>query len=174
MAKGKKSAKANKAKLVAKFKHPMTVEIIVPKFVPLVAVSTLDVQKLSKGSHTIEVGFLEGGCCPKMVRAVIRNGMVARLDVEPCEESEKLTQKEMPREIAAIVAKAKKFAVKSPWTPIPVKEFVSNIARQSYPPRAGTGAGCFYVCIWHYCIFCCYWNFPFFCWIETRKPDVEM
>jgi hypothetical protein len=176
MAMAKKSAKASKAKLVAKFKHPMTVEIIVPSFVPLAAASTLDVQKLSKGSHTIEVGFLEGGCCPKMVRAVIRNGMVTRLDVAPCEDSEQLLPKEMSRDIAAIVAKAKKLAVKNPWKPVPVREFVGNIARlnDSYPPRAGTGAGCFYICVWHYCIFCCYWNFPFFCWIERRKPDVEM
>jgi hypothetical protein len=132
----KKSAKASKAKLVAKFKHPMTVEIIVPSFVPLAAASTLDVQKLSKGSHTIEVGFLEGGCCPKMVRAVIRNGMVTRLDVAPCEDSEQLLPKEMSRDIAAIVAKAKKLAVKNPWKPVPVREFVGNIARlnDSYPP----------------------------------------
>ena len=176
MATATKSQKSRKAKLVAKFKHPMTVEIIVPAFVPLAAASSLDVQKLSKGSHTIEIGFLEGGCCPKLVRAVIRNGVVSRLDVESCEDSERVMPREMSRDIAAIVSKAQKLATKYPWKPVPVKEFVGSIAQQtgSYPPRAGWGAGCFYICLGYYCIFCCYWNLPFFCWIERRKPDVEM
>ena len=86
MAVKSRSTKTKSAKLVAKFKHPMSVEIIVPAFVPLAAASALDVQKLSKGSHAIEVGYLEGGCCPKLVRAVMRNGMVTRLDVDACEE----------------------------------------------------------------------------------------
>src|SRR3954470_4285417 len=101
MATATKSQKSRKAKLVARFKHPMTVEIIVPAFVPLAAASSLDVQKLSRGSHTIEIGFLEGGCCPKLVRAVIRNGVVSRLDVEPCEDSERVMPREMSRDIAA-------------------------------------------------------------------------
>lgn len=172
----KPGAARKKAITVATFKHPMNVEIIAPVIVPLAALKTLDLQKLGKGSHTIEVGMLEGGCCPKLVRAVIRGGIVTKLEVEPCEESEQVRLKDMPRDVAAMIAKAKRKLGRNPWTPVPIREFVTNMARQSgsYPPRAGTGAGCFYICLWHYCVFCCYWNWPYFCWIERRKPDVEM
>jgi hypothetical protein len=174
MAMRKKSGTRRKATLVARFKHPTTVEIIAPAFVPLAALKMLDVRKLSKGSHTVEVGFLEGGCCPKLVRAVIHNGIVTKLDVEACEDSERVMLKDLPRDVAAVVAKAKREVGKYPWKPIPLGEFVA-IARQtgSYPPRWGIGVGCFYICFWHYCLFCC-WYVPGFCWIERRKPDVEM
>lgn len=168
MAAAKKSAQVRKPKLVVKFKQTVNVEIIVPTFVPLATVKLLDVQKLSKGSHTIEVGFLEGGCCPKLVRAVIRNGMVARFDVEPCDDTTRLIPREMSPDIAAIVVKAKKMVRKHEWKPVPVGQFVDNITRDGeYPPRIGTGAGCFYICLGHYCLFCC-WNVPGFCWIEER------
>jgi hypothetical protein len=173
MAIDKKMKHPSKPQVVATFKHSMTVEVIVPTFVPLASLATQDIQKLSKGGHRIEIGFMEGDCCPKLVHAVIRNGMVTRIEVEPCVHSERVLPKAMSKEMSEVVAKARKRMEQDPWQPVPVAELVENMARDShYPPRIGWGAGCIYICLWHYCLFCCI--SPPGCWIETRKPDVEM
>ena len=69
------------------FTIPLKVEIRRPKFKPLASLAALDVKRFDKGSHKIEVGFVMGGCCPQLVRAVIRNGIVTGFEVEPCKEA---------------------------------------------------------------------------------------
>jgi hypothetical protein len=176
----KTSSKSNrpKAKVVGRFRHAVNVEILMPRFVPLASVASQDVQKLSKGRHKIEVGFMEGGCCPKLVRAVIGNGMVTGFEVDPCEDSEKVLPKAMSKDTAQLVAKARRLVGQNEWEATPVREFVKAVAQQtgSYPDRIGWGAGCIYICHGFYCLFCCFNIFsgPFGCWIERRKPDVEM
>src|SRR6476659_2399754 len=64
------------AKPLATLTVPMKVEIRQPEFEPLSSLKALDMQRLSKGSHKVEVGFLKGGCCRNLVWAVIRDGMV--------------------------------------------------------------------------------------------------
>jgi len=173
MARNKKPKHTSKPQVVATFRHPMTVEVIAPTFVPLTSLVTQDVQKLSKGSHKIEIGFMEGGCCPKMVHAIIRKGMVTRIEVEPCEHSEQVLPKAMSKEMSEVVAQARRKIEQDPWQPVPVAELIDSIAMDSsYPTRIGWGAGCIYICVWHYCLFCCIR--PPRCWIERRKPDVEM
>lgn len=59
--------------------------------------------------------------------------------------------------------------------PVPVAELIGSMARESsYPTRIGWGAGCIYICVWHYCLFCCLRGNRITCWIERRKPDVIM
>ncbi|MDP1990289.1 MAG: hypothetical protein Q8K00_04635 [Syntrophales bacterium] len=142
--------------MVATFKQPVTVEVITPVFVPLASLATQDTQKLGKGSHRIEIGFMESGCYPKLVHAVIRNGMVTTFEVEPCEHSERVLPKALSKEMNEILAEARKRIIQEPWQPVPVSEFVESMARESsYPTRIGWGAGCIYLCIWNYCLFCC-------------------
>jgi hypothetical protein len=173
--KGKKPKRPGKPQAAAAFKHPVTVEAIVPTFVPLASLATQDVQKLSKGRHKIEIGFIEGGYCPKMVHAVIRNGMVTSLEVDPCEHSIRVLPKEMSKEISEVFAEARRRVEQVPWEPVPVAELIDSMARESsYPTRIGWGAGCIYICVWHYCLFCCVRGNQVICWIETRKPDVDM
>ena len=168
----KKAKHPGKSQVVASFKHAVTVEIILPVVRPLAAAAALDVQKLSKGSHRVEIGVMEGGCCPKLVRAVIRKGMVTRLEAEPCAHSERVPPKSITKEMSAVLAEVRRRIDQDPWQPVPVSELVSIAQQGRYPTRIGWGAGCIYICIWHYCLFCCIW--PPRCWIETRKPDVEM
>ena len=176
MASSKKTKHPGKPQVVATFKHPVTVKVIVPTFVPLASLTTQDVQKLSKGRHKIEIGFMEGGCCPKLVHAVIRNGMVTGIEVEPCEKSERVLPKEMSKEMSKVFAEARRRIEQNPWQPVPVAELIDNVAMATgrYPTRIGWGAGCIYVCIWHYCLFCCLRGNRIVCWIEPRKPDVIM
>jgi hypothetical protein len=144
----------------------VNVEVIQPAFEPLASAKVLDLAKLSQGNHRIEVGWLKGGCCPKLVYALISKGMIQNLEVEPCEEAEVA----VPEEIVAVFAEARK-RIKDPtdWKPIPVQDIA--MIWDGYPTRWGTGACCFYLCVWHYCLFCCASGV---CWIERRKPDVIM
>jgi len=156
------------------FEHPLKIEVYVPEFEPLSAIDFLDAGKLSNGDHRVEIGFFKGGCCKKLVHAVIKNGMVVGIEAERCEDSEE----EVSEEILTLFSHvAKKLEHSEHWKPVPVEEFLIMAKDGSYPPRAGTGAGCFYICLWHYCLFCCLStatsSFPT-CWIERRKPDVEM
>jgi len=53
---------------LATFTVPLKVEIRDPEFERLSSLSALDVKRLSKGNHKVEVGFLKGGCCRNLVR----------------------------------------------------------------------------------------------------------
>jgi hypothetical protein len=158
-----------RAQLIATFKYPIDVKVIRPEFEPFSTFNTVDISRLSKGTHKVEIGFLKGGGCPKLVRAVVSKGMVTAIEVESCEDT-----KEVPsKEVQGLFAKALKH-VKAPakWKPVPVAEFFNNA--EMLRIVIGTGAGCFYICILYWCLFCCWWNWPFFCWIETRTPDVDI
>ena len=162
----RKPASKPKSRLLSKFNYTVEVEVIEPVFEPLASLKALDVSKLSKGKHRIEVGWLKGGCCPKLVHAIISKGMIRDLQVEPCNEASKAPSKEIVRLFAEARARIKP---SGEWKPIPVQEIA--MIWDGYPSRWGTGAGCFYLCIWHYCLFCC---LDKGCWIEGRKPDVIM
>lgn len=162
----KKNPPKGKARLLSKFKHPLEFEVIAPTFEPLASLKFLDISKLTKGKHKLEIGWLKGGCCPKKVHAIISKGMIQDLRVEPCDEAEKAP----PREFAGLFAAARaSIKTPEPFKPIPVQEIA--MIWDGYPSRWGTGAGCIYICVWHYCLFCCNTGE---CWVERRKPDVEM
>lgn len=75
-----------------------------------------------------------------------------------------------PKEFAGLYAAAMaSIKTQEPFKPLPVQEIA--LIWDGYPTRWGTGAGCIYICAWHYCLFCCITSG---CWIELRKPDVVM
>src|SRR6476646_8345064 len=78
-----------KPPVLAKFSVPMKVEIRQPEFEALASLAALDLKRLQEGNHKIEIGFIKGGCCRKLVRAVINDGMVTGCEVEPCKGSGK-------------------------------------------------------------------------------------
>jgi len=142
------------------FTIPVKVEIRRPKFKPLASLAALDVKRFDKGSHKIEVGFVMGGCCPQLVRAVIRNGMVTGFEVEPCKGAIK---RPPPPELLALIKQARTRVQRgtSGWKPVPVAEFV-----RTSPTTLGliiiVELGCFMICCFGYCLMCC--DFPrFFC-----------
>src|SRR5207248_3516803 len=119
---------AKKAKLLATFQHPMQVEVREAKFEPLASVALLDLARLGKGNHKIEIGFAAGGCCQRPVSAVIRNGMVTNIEIAGCAGSEKPVSKEM---LALIQAARREIGMAAPskWQAIPVAEFFQSSAR---------------------------------------------
>src|SRR4029078_6211498 len=95
---------SKKPRVLAQFSVPMKVEIRQPEFEPLGALRSLDVQRLSRGNHKVEIGFFKGGCCRNLVRAVIRNGLVIGCEVEPCKDSNTAA----PPVVARVSAKARR------------------------------------------------------------------
>jgi len=156
----------NAGSVLAEFSVPMKVEIRKPEFEPLGTLSSLDLKRLGKGNHKIEVGFLKGGCCRRLVRAVIRNGMVIGFETEPCSKTRKVPA---PKQLAGIIAKARsKIAAGKPFKPVPV----STLARGSSSMVAGLiiwGGGCILICFYSHCIMCCRWP-TLHCFIPTIFP----
>jgi len=170
----KSSTGTEKRSPVLTFEHPLKIEVYLPDFEPLSSLDALDATKLAKGDHRIEIGFMKAGCGKEPVSAVIKDGMVVGVEADGCQSSEV----EASEEVAALVAHAvKELEGLDYWKPVPVGEFLAMVQQGSYPPRGGTGAGCFYICLWTYCLFCCKSTAKSpgpTCWIERRKPDVIM
>jgi hypothetical protein len=150
---------SKKAKVLAAFKYPMQIEVREAKFRPLASVAMLDLSRLRKGRHKIEIGFAEGGCCERSVSAVINNGVVANIEIEDCEGSKKPVTKEM---LALIQAARREIGMPAPstWHPIPVAQFFHSPARMG-KIIIGWGNWCIQICIpldhWTRCYYCCLW-----------------
>jgi hypothetical protein len=156
---------SKKTRVLAELSTPMKVQIRQPEFEPLASLKALDVKRLSRGNHKIEIGFVKGGCCRNLVRAVIKDGMVTGCEIEPCKDSGKAGQ--APPELLAVLAKArKKIAGGKKWKPIAVSQLVRSNARM-LDLIIIVGGGCIFICIWHFCIMCCWYPRPH-CFI----PDI--
>ncbi len=110
------------------FTHEIKIEVHIPKLEPLASLKSLDFGRLSKGTHKIEVGFISGGCCPKLVQAVVKNGMVTKLELEPCKDAKRLTP-----EMAAIAKEVRRQVLargKGKWQPVPLTKFADSPAGQ--------------------------------------------
>lgn len=169
----------NAAKAVAKpgATNSLTLSIaatvIEPTFTAFKSLKHLDRVALQRGNHRLEVGYLKGGCCAKTVYAVLKKGVVERLEVAPCDDSEKASSKDFA---AVFDIVAKRFAKQPAWEPLPIGDFIEQtLARRI---NIGTGAGCFWICIFSWCLFCCKpWvtNPPSpnpDCWIEGRASSL--
>lgn len=129
-----------------KFTYPAQVEVHRLKLEPLASLKSLDFTRLRKGSHKIEVGFVSGGCCRKLVRAAVRNGMVTALEVESCKAGRPLSPQ------LAAIAKAVQRRVRArrrKWQPVPIDEFVKQ------PQNVADDNGCFHFCWFNICVYCC-------------------
>ena len=146
-----------KSATLATFTVPMKVEVRAPEFEPLSSLAALDVDRLRRGKHKVEIGFLKGGCCRRLVRAVVEHGLVIGCEVEPCKET---SDQPPPPELRAVLAKArKKVLAGRTWKPLPVAQLVGSSARM-LDLLIIVGGGCIFICIFNHCIMCCWWPRP--------------
>jgi hypothetical protein len=89
MPKHTKETSVTKTGAVA-FEHSFKAKVTVmaPEFEYLTTLEFLDVSKLSKGKHKIDVGYLKGSCGKRLVKAVIDKGMITSFEIDPCKGSE--------------------------------------------------------------------------------------
>lgn len=154
----------SKQRILATFKVPMKVEIRAPEFEPLSSLKALDTERLSRGNHKIEIGFVKAGGCRSLVKAVIRGGLVTGCEIEPCKGTG--SQRPPPEFLRALEKARKKVTAGREWKPIPVAELVRSSARIN-DLIIIVGGGCIFICIWNHCLLCCWRPFPH-CFI----PDI--
>jgi hypothetical protein len=156
-----KSSKKNQ-RVLASFKIPMNVEVRAPKFEPLESLSALDFDRLKKGNHRVEIGFVDGGCCRKLVRAVVKNGLVTGCEIEPCKDKGKAISPEMK---SVLQQAQKKIGGGKKWKPVPIQTLAKSTALMS--SLIIIGGGCIFICVFGHCVMCCWWPIPH-CFI----PDI--
>jgi hypothetical protein len=146
------------------FKHMVDMQVYLPEFEPLDSLKFLDYSRYETGKHKVEVGFLLGGCCRKLVRAIVAKGMVTAFEVEPCKESKPASPSMtavLKQASHGILAKAGK------WRPVPVADVAKVSAIELL-----ANAGCFTVCEASaiFCYTCCVDLYGFHCTLWTTFP----
>jgi hypothetical protein len=142
-----------------------------PELKPFKTIQYLDTAKLAKGSHTIEVGTVEG--CDSAVTATIRNGMVTGFEIPKCG-----TTAEVPS-IAAdkLQAARRELAASGPkWDDIPVDQFIRMSAAGMIIVVTPDGEGCVTICVQtsggEVCFMCCP-EWPEVC-IGPSEPSLSL
>jgi hypothetical protein len=127
------------------------IEVTPLPFQPLESVRNLDLSALArvKRAH-IEIGRYETGCCRRVVRAVIRRGMVTSFELEPCKKRVQLTS-DMKSIVRAAHAAARARSGRGPKFPFAVHDLPSAVAQLKYSIW-----WCVRICCFGYCITCCY------------------
>jgi len=127
------------------FKYERTYTIRNPKFKLFQNVQYLDPDRLSKGSHTIELGKFEGCDCGCAVTARIRNGLIKGFDYPKCEHATKIP----PKLAKKLQAARKELSKGRPrWKDIPVQDLTrSASSRSGIIVVVTTDGECYEVCI---------------------------
>jgi hypothetical protein len=147
---------AKRARPVAIFTHSIKFEVHRSKFTLLESARHLDTDRLARAaSAEVELGFLEGGCCQRYVRAVLRKGMVTKLALEPCAERPPM---KISPELAGLLKVAghriRQRRRRAPRLPLAVQDFMSNLQAV-----AEETIYCIHLCFLGHCIWCCfYWE----------------
>jgi hypothetical protein len=132
------------------------VEASLARFTTFDSIQHLDVDRLKAVPHaTFEVGVFEGGCCRRMVRAVVKKGMVTKLEIEPCEEGVRLTP-ELKKVMQSAWKKLAKGGGRPTSLPVPLTTFLARAMGITIEIF-----GCIYICAFGYCLLCCINTSPF-------------
>lgn len=116
-----------------------------PTFKLFKNIEYLDTDKLSKGSHTIELGRFEGGSCDCAVTADISNGMIKKLNYPKCENATEIS----PKLARKLNAASKQLNPNGPpkWKDVPVAELSRTTGRANIVVVVTTSGDCYEVCI---------------------------
>jgi len=140
------------------FTYERTLKLRPPKFALSKNIQYLDPLKLSKGSHTIELGKFEDCGCDCTVGATIKRGMITGIKYPKCKHTQAI-----PRRAAeAMVAARKKLTKKArrKWQNIPVHDIINNtVAREACTGTIIGDGDCFMICYdtpkGEICFICC-------------------
>ena len=126
------------------------IEVTPLPFRPLDSVSHLDLESLARARNArIELGSYDGGCCRRMLHAVVRQGKVTKFELDPCTEVQRVTP-EMARVLADIHRAVASRGEPGPKFPFPVHELPEAVARIKYSVWV-----CVKICCFGYCLTCC-------------------
>lgn len=101
-----------------------------PKFTLFDNVEYLDAAKLSKGSHTIELGRFEGGCCDCAVMGKVKDGMITAIEYPKCENAREVPPK-FNKRLQAARKELARLGGQVKWEDIPVKDLTTSRAARN-------------------------------------------
>lgn len=132
-----------------------TLEIRRPTFKPSRNIRYLDATKLSKGSHTIELGKFEGSPCDCMVTAKIKDGMISDIVYPKCKEATPIPTK-LAKEIQTARRKSR---ASGKWKEVSVVDFIRKPAVARMIIDIIVDGDCFMLCVTtnghESCVICC-------------------
>lgn len=147
-----RSRPAKKNRPLASFRFPVDVEVYRPEFEPLGSLAHLDVEKLSRAAHAeIELGYVKTGCCPLLVRAVVRKGKVT--EIRAASSAEGKPESASPG-LERVLEEARRRMGggkgRPPRLPVPVAVFMQNLGDISTETIT-----CISICFFEHCLICC-------------------
>jgi hypothetical protein len=126
-------------------------EITPAPFKTFASTRHLDANSLKHAAHErIEVGYFESGCCRRLVHAVVKRGMVTKLELEPCSDGVRPTP-EMSQLMQTAASKLGLRPSNSKQLPVPVQKLLTEAEALLIHVW-----GCFEICGFGYCVLCCY------------------
>jgi hypothetical protein len=135
------------------FEYPVQIDVRQAEFELLGSVPYLDLDKLARAARAeIELGYYKtDSSCRHFVRAIVEEGMVTDLVVEPCSAEE--TEPASP-ELVRLFNIAREH-VSSPGSepfrpPVPVADFMANVAAMGLRWMV-----CIEICVFNFCFRCC-------------------
>lgn len=156
------------------FTYERTLKIRIPKFRMSQNIQYLDPLKLSKGSHTMELGKFDGCGCDCTVSAKINKGMITGIRHARCKNA-----RPIPAKVAEKMRAAHKRLTKNvqrKWENIPVQDIVNNTALARMTDIIVSG-DCFMVCwdegLGEECVICCFEPKRHWC-IGPSEPVLQL
>lgn len=138
------------------FTFERTFRIRLPEFKLSKNIQYLDPLKLSKGSHTIELGKFKGCACDCTVTATINKGMITGIKYPRCKNGRDIPVKVAEKLRAAHNKLTKK--VPRTWRDIPVQDLNNSKAMALIIDIIVSG-DCFMICwdvgLGEQCVICC-------------------
>lgn len=130
-----------------------------PNFFLFKSVEYLDPKKLARGTHEIELGRFEGGCCDCPVMGTVKNGVLTGVVVPKCEKATEIPAAMKKGMAAARRALSSVDTVK--WENIPIGEVASSRSARNRLIIIITGLDdCYEICVGtrggtKICFMCC-------------------
>ena len=144
------------SRAVATFTHSLKVEVHRSRLELLQSARHLDIDGLAQAANAqIELGYLKGGCCQRLVRADVRKGMVTKLVLEPRAERARMRiSPELAGLLKAVGHRVMRRDRRTPRLPLAVRDFMS--AAETILEET---IYCIHICILGHCLWCCfYWE----------------
>lgn len=142
---------AKKTRPVIKFKHPVDVEVYKSGFELFESVRQLDIAKLARSARAeIEVGYIKTDSCRRIVRAVIRKGMVTALKIDSSDDKRAPSSPELTRLLNEVQRKAPGIPERPPRLPVSVATFMADPGG-----FASETIYCWSICLYGHCLICC-------------------
>jgi len=140
-------------------RQALDIEVTPVAFVPFQSLRTLDLDRLGRGRHVVELGQFEADCCKRTARAVVKQGYVTEVTVDACSDGKVKGSPELAKLMARARKKLKASTSPRPRLPMPVARFFALNDHGDIDIQLRIESICFRTCIDFFgtqiCTVCC-------------------